>query len=128
MDARMNLYYRQEHRRSHRFPLNLSMTVVGSGNHEMSQCAETRNVSSVGVYFVAPAAIAPGSMLQFVIALPGISSPESVEVFCRGRVVRAVPEPQGGGFGLAVSIERYAFVRKDHLLLEAFPSLGPSIC
>lgn len=112
----------KEFRRSRRFPLNLSVTLVRSDGREISQRAETRNLSSTGVYFVAPAAMAPRSQLWFVITLLELSSAPPIHVLCRGRVLRAEVQSQGK-IGLAATIERHEFVREDHPL---FRDLSPS--
>jgi hypothetical protein len=112
----------KEHRGSRRFPLNLSVTLVRSGRREIDQRAETRNLSSTGVYFVAPAGIGIGSHLRFVIMLPELSSAPPIHVLCKGIVVREEVQSQGK-IGVAATIERHEFVREGHSLFEAF---GPS--
>lgn len=107
----MNAYFVKEQRRSQRFQLTLTMTLVRGGGGEISKVGETRNVSSTGVYFVVGETIELGSLLEFVITLPDeISMAGPVRLLCKGKVTR-VEQQEESLVGVAATIERYEFLR-----------------
>jgi hypothetical protein len=74
----------------------------------------TRDISSSGVYFLCPRALAIGSPIELDIVL--ISRPlgyGNVVVSSRARVCRTEPANMPGWFGVAASFEDFAFDRDD---------------
>jgi hypothetical protein len=107
----MTAYFVKEQRRSQRFQLNLPLTLVGPG--EVKKVAETRNVSSTGVFFVTAGKAEPGTLLEFLITLPEeISMAGPVRLLCKGKITR-VEQQQDDLVGVAATIERYEFVRES---------------
>jgi hypothetical protein len=72
--------------------------------------AQTRDVSSRGLYFLAENNFDVNSEIDFVITLPEqVTQSVDVNIHCQGRIVRV--EPNGNGsVGIAAKIERYEFV------------------
>lgn len=69
---------------------------------------ETRNVSSCGIFFVAPDALELGSLLDFKITLSDIGP---VRLACKGKLVR-VERQDETLVGMAATIDRYEFLRE----------------
>jgi len=104
-------FYAKEQRRSQRFQLSLPVTVVRGNRGDLNKTAETRNVSSTGVYFLLAEAVEPGSLLEFVITLPEeVSMTGPVRLLCKGKVTRVEPQ-EDASTGVAATIERYEFLR-----------------
>jgi len=97
-----------EQRKARRFDLRLPFEVIRSGQRDMSQHGQTRNLSSIGVLFEATLDhFRIGDALEYIITLP--ASPESrdnVRLHCLGKIVRFGKETE-----IAVTLERYEFVR-----------------
>ena len=103
----------KELRRSQRFQLTMPMTLVRGSRGEINRIAETRNVSSTGVYFVAGEPLESGSLLEFVITLPDeLSIAGPVRLLCKGKVTR-VEQQEESLVGVAATIERYEFLREN---------------
>jgi len=102
----------KEQRRSQRFQLTLPLTLVRSSRGEINKVAETRNLSSAGVFFVATEPIELGSLLEFLVTLPDeISMAGPVRLLCKGKVIRLERQDESS-VGVAATIERYEFVRE----------------
>jgi hypothetical protein len=107
----VNPYFVKEQRRSQRYQLTLPITLVRGSRGDINRIAETRNVSSIGVYFVVSGPMEPGSLLEFVITLPeDISLAGPVRLLCKGKVTRVEPHEESL-YGVAATIERYEFLR-----------------
>jgi hypothetical protein len=99
-----------EKRSTRRFSLELPVTVVDSERSVAT--AQTRDVSSRGVYIYLDSEIAEGVPLEFVMTLPTeITLSDPIRVRCSGRVLRV--EKNGDRQGVAVSIERYDFMSEE---------------
>lgn len=99
-----------EKRSTRRFSLELPVTLVDS-EHGITT-AQTRDVSSRGVYIYLESEIAEGVPLEFVMTLPTeITLSDPIRVRCAGRVLRV--ENDGDRQGVAVSIERYDFMSEE---------------
>lgn len=104
----------KERRNARRFRMRLPITLTWAsktGADEMS--AETSEVSSKGVRFMAEKGMRSGTPVEFEMTLPHeVTLAGPVRVRCLGRVVRAdAMEEQR--VGVSVAIERYEFVRGD---------------
>ena len=98
-----------EKRRATRFPM--ALPVILAKPAEVEEMAQTRDVSSGGVYFEVGEAPQPGSRLEFVLTLPTeITLTGPVQIRCVGKVVR-VDHGMGRQIGVAATIDRYEFLR-----------------
>ena len=76
----------------------------------------TRDISSSGVYFLCPKALAVGAVIELDIVL--VSRPlgyGNVVVSSRARVCRTEPANMPGWFGVAASFDDFAFDRDDNI-------------
>jgi hypothetical protein len=89
----------------------MALPVILAKAAESEEMAQTRDVSSGGVYFEVSEAPAPGSRLEFVLTLPTeITLTGPVQIRCVGKVVR-VDHGMGRQVGVAATIDRYEFLR-----------------
>jgi hypothetical protein len=97
---------RQEVRCAVRFPLSLPV-VLSTNEEEFS--AATVNVSASGVLFVTDRTVVTGTLIGFLMRMPGeiLGTPRDVLVHCRGRVVRC--NPNKNGYHTAATIDEYRF-------------------
>jgi hypothetical protein len=98
-----------EQRKAQRFELKLPLELIRKGSQALSEHGETRNLSSVGVLFAAPATLRIGEAVEYMITLPGThdhGANGKVRLHCLGKVVRFSTET-----GVAATLERYEFVR-----------------
>lgn len=96
--------------RRFRMKLPISLTWTSKSGHGKLE-AETSEVSSRGVRFLADAEVRSGTPVEFQMTLPHeITKAGPVRVRCLGRVVRAEPK-EDSKVGVAVAIERYEFLR-----------------
>jgi hypothetical protein len=105
-----------EKRRATRFPM--ALPVILARPAEAEEMAQTRDVSSGGVYFEVAEAPSPGSRLEFVLTLPTeITLTGPVQIRCVGKVVR-VDHGLGRQVGVAATIDRYEFMRNREMTDE----------
>jgi len=98
-----------ERRRSKRFPMELPVTVKPQDGTEQ-KCA-TRDISAGGVFFFCDFEIMQDSPIQLVMILPSeITGGEGQWVCCHGRVARVVEDSTNKQRGVAVKVERLAFL------------------
>jgi PilZ domain len=98
-----------EKRSTRRFSLELPINVIYANDGKTQFAAQTRDVSSRGVFMYASTEIAEGAVLEFIMILPReITLADPIRVRCHGRVLRV--ESNHGRQGIAVSIERYDFL------------------
>ena len=92
-----------------RFPIKLPVAVTTEGHQEHQ--AQTENISAGGVLFTVDADMAPGSRIEFSIAMPStvLGTSSDVMVKCVGRVVRCAEE--GVRRSVAAVIDEYRFDR-----------------
>jgi hypothetical protein len=89
----------------------MALPVILAKPAEAVEMAQTRDVSSGGVYFEVGEAPQPGSRLEFVLTLPTeITLTGPVQIRCVGKVVR-VDHGMGRQIGVAATIDRYEFLR-----------------
>ena len=99
-----------EKRSTRRFSLELPVKLV---NQESGvKTAQTRDVSSRGVYIYLDDPINEGVPLEFVMTLPTeITLSDPIRVRCAGHVLRV--EKLADRQGVAVSIDRYDFMSEE---------------
>jgi hypothetical protein len=95
-----------DQRKAIRFDLKLPVELIRSGVAPEPRIAETRNMSSNGVLFIADVAVPVGETIEYFITLPVGQAPRQVRLRCMGKVVR-----HDGSNGTAATLERYEFVR-----------------
>ena len=99
-----------EKRSTRRSSLELPIKLVDQAREITT--AQTRDVSSRGVYIYLESEIAKGSPLDFVMTLPTeITLSDPIRVHCYGRVLRV--EKQNDRQGVAVSIDSYDFISEE---------------
>ena len=87
--------------------MRLPFEIVGGAPRTKSK-GETRNVSSAGVLFTAPARVEVGESIEYLITLPKVpGSRVDVRLRCVGKVVRSAPKS-----AFAATLERYEFLRQ----------------
>jgi hypothetical protein len=104
----------QEKRKSKRFELRLPFLLFREGAESARIEGRTWNLSSGGVLFSAPADLAVGESIEYVITLPAGHGERSVKLRCMGKVVRTQPAPPGEDSShqaIAATLERYEFLR-----------------
>ena len=107
-----------EQRKSRRFDLRLPFELLRSGSTDIRRLFETKNVSSVGVLVECDADLVVGESIEYVITLPTARDADLVSIRCLGKVMRV------SGSDLAVTLERYEFVRKARASKAEAPGLG----
>jgi hypothetical protein len=105
-----------EQRRTQRYRLQLPLQIVQLGDQRVNRTEKTRDISSGGVCFLTPTDVEVGGRIEYLITLSGSNPP--VRIRCLGKVLRslgpkaAADVPQ---FEVAVTMERYQFVRSDEI-------------
>jgi len=94
--------------------LPLRLTRVGARNEPLAVVLVTRNISSSGVFFLAPREIEPGTAVDLQVAL--IERPlgfGSVQMNTAAHVVRSEKCAMPGWHGYAASFDDFALERDD---------------
>jgi hypothetical protein len=105
-----------EQRRTQRYKLELPLQIVQLGDQRVNRTEKTRDISSGGVCFLSPTDVEVGGRIEYLITLSGANPP--VRIRCLGKVLRSMQPPVAGKaphFEVAVTMERYQFVRADEL-------------
>jgi hypothetical protein len=104
-----------EQRRTQRYRLQLPLQIVQLGDQRVNRTEKTRDISSGGVCFLSPTNVEVGGRIEYLITLSGSNPP--VRIRCLGKVLRSLQPPaaEGAQFEVAVTMERYQFVRADEL-------------
>lgn len=79
----------------------------------MNSVATTRDISSSGVSFVSDDYLEIGGRIEYMIAISKGSPP--VRIRCLGRVLRSRQATSETSFEVAVTMERYEFVRPEKI-------------
>jgi hypothetical protein len=105
-----------EQRRTQRYKLELPLQILQLGDQRVNRTEKTRDISSGGVCFLSPTDVEVGGRIEYLITLSGTNPP--VRIRCLGKVLRSM-QPSAAGkapqFEVAVTMERYQFVRADEL-------------
>ena len=93
--------------------MQLPLQIVQVGDQRVDREEQTRDISSGGVCFLSPIEIEVGGRVEYLITLSGTNPP--VRIRCLGKVLRSNhPLPDNNReFEVAVTMERYQFVRAD---------------
>ena len=96
----------QEKRARQRIPVTLPLSIKTVEGAEGK--AETRDLSSGGVFFYSSSKFAEGTDLEMVLVLPSeLTFGERRWVCCQASVVRVENSPEVGNFGVAARIDRF---------------------
>lgn len=79
----------------------------------MNRSEKTRDISSGGVCFVSPSKLDIGGRIEYIITLSGSTPP--VRIRCLGKVLRSQAPAEDGNYEMAMTMERYSFVRVDEV-------------
>jgi hypothetical protein len=114
----------QERRRYPRasLALPLRLTRIGNAVEPIPVTLVTRNISSSGVYFLAPREIEPGTAIELEVAL--VERPlgfGSVQMCTAAHIVRAEESEMPGWRGYAASFDDFALKRDDRIPLRYHP-------
>lgn len=102
-----------EQRRTPRFDLHLPLRVTRTGAGHLSQCAQTRNISSGGVLFSSEADVPIGGAIEYIVTLADLAGAH-IDLRCFGKVVRLEKaDIQTPEYLIAATLDRYQFVRRD---------------
>jgi hypothetical protein len=104
-----------EQRKNQRFDLHLPLRIMRNGSGRVSHAALTHNISSSGVLFSSEAEVEMGGAIEYVVTLAKAPGAE-VNLRCIGKVVRlekSSSEPQAPAYLVAVTLDRYQFVRRQ---------------
>jgi hypothetical protein len=105
-----------EQRRTQRYKLELPLQILQLGDQRVNRTERTRDISSGGVCFLSPTDVEVGGRIEYLITLSGTNPP--VRIRCLGKVLRSL-QPSAAGkmpqFEVAVTMDRYQFVRADEL-------------
>jgi hypothetical protein len=101
----------EEKRATRRFALRLPVSVNQTKIATQNENAQTRDVSARGICFYMDAAVEAGSPVEFTLTLPPeITLTESIQVRCKGRVVRVDGGTPAGKLAVAAVIDEYEFL------------------
>jgi len=95
-----------DQRKAIRFDLKLPVELIRAGAAPEPRIAETRNMSSNGVLFIADVAVPIGETIEYFVTLPVAQAQRKIRLRCVGKVVR-----HDGDNAMAATLERYEFVR-----------------
>lgn len=103
-----------DQRRAQRYGLRLPILITQIGSLAIQRSGETLDISSSGVLFELSSEIQPGERIEYLITLT--STIREVKLRCLGKVLRIARHVGGNSrFELAVTIDRYQFVRADQM-------------
>jgi len=94
----------------------MRLTRVGEAMEPIPVTLVTRNISSSGVYFLAPREIAPGTAIELEVAL--VDRPLGygrVQMCTAAHIVRSEDTEMPGWKGYAASFDDFAIERDDSL-------------
>ena len=102
-----------EQRRTQRYKLQLPLHILQLGDMRINRTEKTRDISSGGVCFLSRTDFGIGDRIEYVITLSGSNPP--VRIRCLGKVLRSQRPADDSNFEIAVTMERYQFVRPDEM-------------
>lgn len=101
----------EEKRATRRFALKLPLAVNRSEETSAQRAAQTRDVSARGICFYVDSQIEAGAAIEFTLTLPPeITLTESIQVRCKGKVVRVDDAGSNGKVAVAAVIDEYEFL------------------
>jgi hypothetical protein len=109
-----------EQRRTQRYKLQLPLQILQLGEQKVSQTGKTLDICSGGVCFTSGSEVEVGGKIEYVITLSG-NNP-TVRIRCLGKVLRSEKPSTDDFFEVAVTMERYQFVRAEEYHSFARPA------
>lgn len=98
---------KSDKRSRNRVPVQLPVTIKAKDG-SVQETAQTRDLSSGGVFLYTNSQIAEGSELELVLVLPAeLTFGERRWVCCQASVVRVENTAKVGNFGVAARIDRF---------------------
>ena len=79
-----------EQRKSRRFDLRLPFELIRIRSVRVQVVSETKNISSIGVLFLAESGLDVGDPIEYIVTLPTGRDGNTVKIRCLGKVVRVV--------------------------------------
>ncbi len=105
---------KEEKRATRRFALRLPLSVNYSEETSAQQAAQTRDVSARGICFYVDSSVDAGSTIEFTLTLPPeITLTESIQVRCKGKVVRVDGPGVDNRLAVAAVIDEYEFLSQS---------------
>lgn len=105
----------QDRRISHRFALQLAITLV-LPDTGLKVRGKTRDISSGGVFFYANLPVVEHQEIELLMTLPYEFAVVPVRVACRARVLRVEQDNLSGQKGMAAAIQRFDFLEADNFM------------
>src|SRR5882724_999308 len=102
-----------EQRRTQRYQLHLPLEIIQVGDERVHRTEQTRDISSGGVCFLSNDRVGVGDRIEYMITLSGSNPP--VRIRCLGKVLRSQDGHSDGAYEVAVTMERYSFVRPQEV-------------
>jgi hypothetical protein len=102
-----------EQRRTQRYKLELPLQILQVGEQKVSRSEQTRDICSGGVSFLSGDRVDVGGRIEYVVTLTGNTPP--VRIRCLGKVLRIQKPDDSEKYEVAVTMERYQFVRPGEL-------------
>ena len=109
-----------DQRRTQRYKLQLPLYIFQLGDERVDRTAKTRDISSGGVCFLSGTSFEVGGRIDYMITLSGSNPP--VRIRCLGKVLRSQKPGDDAPYEVAVTMERYSFVKAEELTDLAIPA------
>ena len=95
--------------------MQLPLHILQLGDDRVARTVRTRDISTGGVCFFSDDTVEVGGRIEYVITLSDANPP--VRIRCLGKVLRSQKreEPVPPNFEVAVTMERYQFVRPEEV-------------
>jgi hypothetical protein len=95
--------------------MQLPLHILRLGEYCVAREVRTRDISTGGVCFFSDDRVEVGGRIEYLVTLSDTNPP--VRIRCLGKVLRShkVEEPANENFEIAVTMERYQFVRADEV-------------
>jgi len=91
--------------------MQLPLFIFQVGDSKVNRAEKTRDISSGGVCFLSGDEIGIGDRVDYMITLSGSNPP--VRIRCLGKVLRSQKNDTTSPFEVAVTMERYSFVKAE---------------
>jgi hypothetical protein len=108
-----------DQRRTQRYKLQLPLYIFQLGEARVNRVEQTRDISSGGVCFLSGEEIDVGERIDYMITLSGSNPP--VRIRCLGKVLRSQKPTTDTPYEVAVTMERYSFVKAEDFAHMAIP-------
>jgi hypothetical protein len=100
--------------------MQLPLYIFQVGDEKVHRLEKTRDISSGGVCFLSGDEIGVGDRVDYMITLSGSNPP--VRIRCLGKVLRSRSAGAAVPYEVAVTMERYSFVKAEDYGQLAIPA------